>query len=50
MEGATDEEQVERIFTWPDEYAKFKSELDAVKGDRKALAATFREAIVVINV
>ena len=45
MEGATDEEQVERILRGLMSDAKFKSELDAVKGDRKALAATFREAI-----
>ena len=45
MEGATDEEQVERIMRGLMSDAKFKAELDAVKGSIPKLASRWREAI-----
>ena len=45
MEGATDEEQVERIMRGLMSSAKFKTELDAVKGSIPKLAARWKEAI-----
>ena len=45
LEGATDEEQVERIMRGLMSNAKFKAELDAVKGSVPKLAAKWREAI-----
>ena len=45
QEGATDDETVERIMRGLMSSDKFEKELAAAKGDRKALAATFREAI-----
>ena len=45
MEGATDEEQVERIMRGLMSDAKFKQELDAVKGSIPKLAARWKEAI-----
>jgi hypothetical protein len=45
MEGATDEEQVERIMRGLMSDAKFKAELDAVKGSVPKLASRWREAI-----
>ena len=45
MEGATDEEQVERIMRGLMSSAKFKTELDAVKGSIPKLASRWREAI-----
>ena len=45
MEGATDEEQVERIMRGLMSSAKFKQELDAVKGSIPKLASRWREAI-----
>ncbi len=45
MEGATDEEQVERIMRGLMSSAKFKAELDAVKGSIPKLAARWKEAI-----
>ena len=45
QEGATDDETVERIMRGLMSSDKFAKELEAAKGDRKALAATFRESI-----
>ena len=45
MEGATDEAQVERIMRGLMSSAKFKQELDAVKGSIPKLASRWREAI-----
>ena len=45
LEGATDEEQVERIMRGLMSNSKFKAELDAVKGSVPKLAAKWREAI-----
>ena len=45
MEGATDEAQVERIMRGLMSSAKFKQELDAVKGSIPKLAARWKEAI-----
>ena len=45
LEGATDEEQVERIMRGLMSSAKFKQELDAVKGSIPKLASRWREAI-----
>ena len=45
MEGATDEEQVERIMRGLMSSAKFKAELDAVKGSIPKLASRWKEAI-----
>jgi len=45
MEGATDEAQVERIMRGLMSDAKFKAELDAVKGSVPKLASRWREAI-----
>ena len=45
LEGGTDDATVERIMKGLMSSEKFAKELAAAKGDRKALAATFREAI-----
>ena len=45
MEGATDEELVERVMRGLMSSAKFKQELDAVKGSIPKLASRWREAI-----
>ncbi len=45
QEGATDDATVERIMRTLMSSDKFEKELKAAKGDRKALAATFRESI-----
>ena len=45
LEGATDEAQVERIMRGLMSSAKFKTELDAVKGSIPKLASRWREAI-----
>ena len=45
IEGATDEEQVERILRGLMSNTKFKAELDAVKGSVPKLAAKWKEAI-----
>ena len=45
MEGATDEAQVERIMRGLMSSAKFKQELEAVKGSIPKLASRWREAI-----
>ena len=45
MEGGTDDATVERILRGLLSTEKFAKELDAAKGDRKALASKFREAI-----
>ncbi len=45
MEGATDEAQVERIMRGLMSSAKFKAELDAVKGSIPKLASRWKEAI-----
>ncbi len=45
MEGATDEAQVERIMRGLMSDAKFKQELDAVKGSIPKLASRWKEAI-----
>jgi len=44
-EGATDDETVERILRGLFSNEKFAKELEKAKGSRKALAATYREAI-----
>ena len=43
--GATDDATVERIYKGLVSSEKFAKDLAAAKGDRKALAATFREAV-----
>ena len=45
LEGGTDDATVERIMKGLMSSEKFAKELDAAKGDRKALAAKFREAV-----
>jgi len=45
LEGGTDDATVERIMKGLMSSEKFAKELDAAKGDRKALVAKFREAI-----
>ena len=45
MEGGTDDATVERIMRGLMSSEKFAKELEAAKGDRKALVAKFREAI-----
>ena len=45
QEGGTDDATVERIMRGLMSSDKFAKELEAAKGDRKALAATFRESI-----
>ena len=45
LKGGTDDAQVERIMRGLMSESKFAKELEAAKGDRKKLAATYREAI-----
>ena len=45
LQGATDDETVERIYKGLVSSEKFAKELKAAKGDRRALAATYREAV-----
>ncbi len=45
QEGGTDDETVERILRGLLSSDKFSKELDLAKGNRKALAATFRESV-----
>ena len=45
LKGGTDDAQVERIMRGLMSENKFAKELEAAKGDRKKLAATYREAI-----